>query len=117
MLLPPRSFRMKVNGSFYPPSSSGVGTLPTRLDKPFPRRTLRSDTPKQFGANLPDAPLAWRLIYHFEILAASAAHMGAGIRCPLAAKRIRRAGNASPPPPNPEPRPGASGLGRRRPAT
>src|SRR5215470_8860472 len=42
MLLSPRSFRMKVNGSFYPPSSSGVGTLPTRPDKPSPRRTLRS---------------------------------------------------------------------------
>ena len=39
MLLSPRSFRMKVNGSFYPPSSSGVGTFPTRPDKPWPRRT------------------------------------------------------------------------------
>jgi hypothetical protein len=45
MLLSPRSFRRKVNGSFYPPSSSGVGTLPTRPDKPLPRRTRRSDTP------------------------------------------------------------------------
>src|SRR5262245_45959350 len=47
MLLSPRSFRMKVNGSFYPPSSSGVGTLPTRPDKPSPRRTLRSIRPKR----------------------------------------------------------------------
>src|SRR3954464_8230053 len=46
MLLSPRSFRTKVNGSFYPPSSSGVGTPPTRPDKPSPRRTLRSDTPE-----------------------------------------------------------------------
>src|SRR5262245_56527562 len=45
MLLSPRFFRSKVNGSFYPPSSSGVGTFPTRPDKPSPRRTLRSDTP------------------------------------------------------------------------
>src|SRR5215510_13972400 len=45
MLLSPRSFRRKVNGSFYPPSSSGVGTLPTRPDKPSPRRTLRFDKP------------------------------------------------------------------------
>src|SRR5262245_6791253 len=45
MLLSPRSFWMKVNGSFYPPSSSGVGTLPTRPDKPSPRRTRRSGTP------------------------------------------------------------------------
>src|SRR5215467_8802437 len=43
MLLSPHSFRMKVNGSFYPPSSSGVGTFPTRPDKPLPRRTLRSN--------------------------------------------------------------------------
>src|SRR5262249_47921743 len=49
MLWSPRSFRMKVNGSFYPPSSSGVGTLPTRPDKPSPRRTLRSDTPTQLA--------------------------------------------------------------------
>jgi len=42
MLLSPRSFRRKVNGSFDPPSSSGVGTLPTGPDKPWPRRTLRS---------------------------------------------------------------------------
>src|SRR5690348_10034921 len=47
MLLSPRSFRMKVNGSFYPPSSSGVGTFPTRPDKPSPRRTLRSEPPTE----------------------------------------------------------------------
>src|SRR5262249_13602506 len=52
MLLSPRSFRMKVNGSFYPPSSSGVGTLPTRPDKPLPRRTRRFDTPKQVRTHL-----------------------------------------------------------------
>ncbi len=45
MLLSSRSFRMKVNGSFYPPSSRRVGTLPTRPDKPSPRRTLRSRPP------------------------------------------------------------------------
>ena len=39
MLLSPQSFRTKVSGSFYPPSSSGVRTLPTRPDKPLPRRT------------------------------------------------------------------------------
>ena len=39
MLLSPQSFRTKVSGSFYPPSSSGVGTLPTTPDKPLPRRT------------------------------------------------------------------------------
>ena len=39
MLLSPQSFRTKVSGSFYPPSSSGVETLPTRPDKPLPRRT------------------------------------------------------------------------------
>src|SRR5262245_36728701 len=39
MLLSPQSFRTKVSGLFYPPSSSGVGTLPTRPDKPWPRRT------------------------------------------------------------------------------
>src|SRR4051794_1547686 len=42
----PSFFRMKVNGSFYPPSSSGVGTSPTRPDNPSPRRTLQSNTPK-----------------------------------------------------------------------
>src|SRR5215471_16588302 len=47
MLLSPQSFRTKVSGSFYPPSSSGVGTLPTRPDTPSPRRTLRSGTPTQ----------------------------------------------------------------------
>src|SRR6516165_3708292 len=43
MLLSPQSFRTKVSGSFYPPSSSGVGTLPTRPDKPLPRRTASVD--------------------------------------------------------------------------
>ena len=67
MLLSPQSFRTKVSGSFYPPSSSGVGTLPTRPDKPLPRRTasvrrhrraqgrspmLRSIRPKRATASL-----------------------------------------------------------------
>src|SRR6516225_3326342 len=43
MLLSPQSFRTKVSGSFDPPSSSGVGTLPTRPDKPWPRRTHSAD--------------------------------------------------------------------------
>src|SRR5262245_7540421 len=54
MLLSPRSFRMKVNGSFYPPSSSGVGTLPTRPGKPSPQRTRRSDTPTRATARVCD---------------------------------------------------------------
>src|SRR6516165_9165544 len=47
MLLSPQSFRSKVSGSFDPPSSSGVGALPTRPDKPLPRRTHSSITPKR----------------------------------------------------------------------
>jgi hypothetical protein len=51
MLLSPRSFRSKVSGSFYPPSSSGVGALPTRPHKPLPRRTPSSDRPTRPGSS------------------------------------------------------------------
>src|SRR5262249_2370171 len=45
MLLSPRSFRSKVNGSFYPPSSSGVGR--SRQDQTNLRHSARCGPPHE----------------------------------------------------------------------